>query len=96
MGLSRVTGEEGELKWGYRRAATVRAWSLTKGDDNVWTLTGTVSDLDDFALSQPALKFVTPNGWRFPITELQTQDASLRARLGPLEKTHGTATVCHA
>lgn len=96
MGLSRVTGEEGQLKWGYRTAATVRAWTLSKGDDNVWSVTGTLSDIDDFAISQPSLKFVTPNGWRFPITELQVSDAACTARLGPLERTHAPDSVCHA
>ena len=95
--LSGVTGAEGEVKWGYRRAATVRDWSLSKREQGGFVLSGKVSDLDDFALSQPALKFITANGaWRFPITELQVTDESLSATLGPKEKTHATDTVCHA
>jgi len=87
-----VTGAEGVLRWGYRRAALLRAWTITKDEQGVWAITGTLADVDYVAVSQRPLTFQAPNGWRWPLTTLQMTDASLYAVLGPKESTRGAAS----
>lgn len=81
-----VTGVEGRVIWGYRSVATLHAWTISKDEAGPWTLAGTLADVDDFAVTQRPLKFVAPNGWRWPVESLQTVGASLSAVLGPKEK----------
>jgi hypothetical protein len=81
-----ITGEQGQLRWGYTTAATVHPWTLIKADGQ-WTLSGTLASVDHFRVTQRPLVFVTPNAWRWPVEELQMTDATLTARLGPKEKT---------
>lgn len=85
-----VTGAEGYVRWGYRQAVLLRAWTITKDEHGILSLTGTVSDVDDFAVSQRPLKFAAPNGWRWPVVSesLQMTGASLTAVLGPKESSH--------
>ena len=95
MGLT-VTGAAGELKWGFRTAATLRAWTIVKDEQGVWSLTGTLAEIDTFAVSQRPLRFVAPNGWQWVISELQMADAQLHAVLGPRVKYGQTMPVCTA
>lgn len=51
-----LTGEIGKLMVGYRRAATIRDWSLTCQQDTLGvpinTLTGKVTDIDRYWIEQ--------------------------------------------
>ena len=80
------SGPAGEIRWGYRRAATVAHWTWTTGGD----LVATVTDRDTFAVQQAPLTFVVtrPAGaWRWPVITLEISGATLYARLGPQEET---------
>ena len=81
-----ITGEAGQVFWGYHPVATVTAWSITKTEAGDWALTGSLVSADTFRVSQHPLVFVAPNGWRWPVLSLQITDASLLAMLGPKEK----------
>ena len=85
-----ITGEQGDVRWGYLVAATVRPWAVTQTESGEWTLAGSLANADTFRVTQHPLVFVTPNGWRWPVLELQMLGASLTARLGPKEKPHVT------
>lgn len=82
-----ITGRQGEVRWGYYRAATVGSWTIAGTWPEV-RLSGAVSEIDASRMSQRPLVFATPNArgsWRWPILELQIQDGALTARLGPRE-----------
>jgi len=88
-----VSGVEGRVMWGYRFAGTLHTWTITKNEGEGWSLSGTLSAVDDFVVSQRPLKFVAPNGWRWPIVDaLQTVGASVSARLGPKERIHAAVS----
>lgn len=80
------------LRWGYRTAATLGAWTV-EGVPGAWTLTAAVVQQDDFAVSQRPLLIVTPNGWRWPVETLQIADGTLTASVSPQEPAH-VLTVC--
>ena len=87
MGMT-VTGVTADLRWGYHRAGTLRAWTVTKSDE-IWSLTATVVSADAFRVAQRPLVLVAPHAhgaWRWPVVELQIAGASLTATLGPPEK----------
>jgi hypothetical protein len=86
-----ITGALGELRCGYQHAATLRPWTVIH-EENRWTLTGTLNR-QNFWLSQQPLKFVTPNGWRWPVLTLQIEGASLTATLGPKESRYVSASA---
>lgn len=78
-----VTGERGSLRWGYRPVASVLAWSL-----HARTLSGRVTDVDTYGISQRPLVFVATTErkvWRFSVLELQIADGHLTARLSSQE-----------
>lgn len=84
-----IHGEEGQVRWGYLSAVTLRSWTMAKDETGQLTLTAGVASVDTFRASQRPLMFVVPraNGaWRWPIlTELQIVDGTLSASLGPKE-----------
>ena len=83
-----ITGEKGQLRWGYFKAAVLHPWSVSRDEQGQWALSGTVESADAFRVSQRPLKFVSPNGWTWPVTTLQMTGASLTAVLGPKERSH--------
>ena len=84
-----ITGERGEVRWGYNVAVVLAPWSVQTNEGGQRVLSGTVASADTFRVSQRPLVFVSPNGWQWPITELQIAGASLSAVLGPKELSHG-------
>jgi hypothetical protein len=83
-----VSGERGSIRWGYRSVAAVSAWTLTKAG-GVTSVTGSVSDVDSYGISQRPLLFIVTRdtgALRFPVLELQIADGTLIASLGPQEK----------
>lgn len=82
-----ITGVQGTLWWSHYAAATLHPWTLVR-DGGVWTLTATVVTVDAYRASQRPLTFVTPNGCRWPVIELQMTGVSLTAMLGPMESVH--------
>lgn len=82
------TGAEAQVRWGYHSAATLRDWTVSRDEHGSLKLYASVVRADAFRLSQRPLVFVVnhPKGsWRWPITELQNEGASVRATLGPKE-----------
>ncbi len=80
-----IQGRAGSVRWGYHSAADLAAWTITND-----TLTGTVSTVDEFRVSQRPLIFVVTrvNGdWTWPITTLQIVDRTLTATLDLREGT---------
>jgi hypothetical protein len=83
-----ISGEQGAVLWGYREAATLRAWTLSRTDAGALTLSGTITMVDHQRISQRPLIFLVrrPDGiWRWPILTLQTAGEALTASLGPRE-----------
>jgi hypothetical protein len=79
-----MTGSSAVLKWGYREAAVLGAWSMTGHTAGGGSLTATVISSDTFRVTQTPLTFVHPNGkWTYPVLDLQITDHTLTALLGP-------------
>lgn len=75
-----ITGTSAVIRWGYRDAAVVSSWSAPISKDT--TVTGTVSSVDAFRVSQRPLTFVVTResgDWRWPITSLQIDGLTFRA-----------------
>lgn len=87
-----LKGAAAILRWGYRTAATLGAWTV-EGAPGAWTLTAVVQQQDDFAVSQRPLTIVTPNGWRWPVETLQIAEGTLTASVRPQEPAHALS-VC--
>lgn len=86
--VSQLSGVFASLRWGYHPAATLNAWTVTRVDDQAWSLTATVVSSDAFRVSQRPLALEAPHEkglWKWPITELQITGASLTATLGLME-----------
>jgi hypothetical protein len=84
-----MRGQEGEVRWGYHCASTLKDWTFTADPGAGGTVTANVVTHDDFKVSQRPLTFVVtrPSGqqWRWPIQSLQIVGRSLTARVGPQE-----------
>jgi hypothetical protein len=91
--MATITGERGEVRWGYQVAAVLHPWSMTTLESGGWALLGTCESADTYRVSQHPLVFVAPNGWRWPVASLQVSGASLSATLGPKERVHATESV---
>lgn len=89
-----LTSLEGVLRWGYHSAARLRHWTMTRNEAGQWTVTGTLAEVNDYAVSQRPLTFVTPKGLAWPITELQIAGASCVAVLGPKESRDVAMPIC--
>jgi hypothetical protein len=87
FGLKQIRGVTAELQWGYHRAGTVRNWTAVRGESG-WHLTGTLTDINTFALQQ-RLVFEVQHRlgvWRWPVLEVLSTGASFTAMLGPKER----------
>ena len=93
-----MTGREGMVTWGYHVAASLASWSLS-ATGATGTLTGTVSEADDFKLSQQGLSFCvrrqTGPPWEWPIESLHIADHQLTATVRLQESPDGV-TVSQA
>ena len=86
-----VRGVTARLMWGYHVAASLRAWTVSRTDEEGWTLSASVERADGFKVSQQPLTFVAPHAtgaWRWPVRSLAMTDGSLIASLGPKESPH--------
>ena len=83
-----IHGEAASLLWGYRTAATLSAWRITK-DQQQWKLTATVQQMDAFQARQRPLLFSAPHEkgrWCWMVEELHISERQLTATLGqPLQ-----------
>jgi len=81
-------GAEGELRWGYHSAATLKDWELTPKDASSFTVTARIVSSDAFRVSQRPIAFTVPRqagAWKWPVQELQVVGETLTALLGPQE-----------
>jgi hypothetical protein len=88
------------ILWGYRQAARLRAWTVSKVRDprtrqTRWRLVGRIERVDAFAIRQrqPPLVFTAPrprNGlWLFPVVARNEQDNGIVIRGDTLEANLG-------
>jgi hypothetical protein len=89
-----MRGPNGSINWGYRSAATVTGWKVTKVKDEktgkvAWTLRATLGPkVDRFQLRQRPLLFTAPRKggfWCWPLKELTVGETTVTANLGPPE-----------
>ena len=88
-----VRGGAGELLWGYRAAATLRSWTITKADKGTWHLSGALDTADRFqcaqAITRKELLFTAPRDkgrWCWRVLHLDMGTNQIRATLGaPLQ-----------
>lgn len=85
-----VRGVRGSIRWGYHRAAEVRAWCVSRDKTTkAWSLTGAVVEANPFLGSRSALVFVVPlkggHAWQWPIETLAIAGGRLTATLGPMD-----------
>jgi hypothetical protein len=85
-----VRGACGSIVWGYRTAATLRAWTVTRdatGGRGQWTLRATVDRVSPFELRQKGLHFATPRLGGFFVWEIveppRVVNQTLTAKLTP-------------
>lgn len=83
-------GGTASLLWGYRTAAVLKSWRITKDKkQGKWTLTGTLARVDAFQARQTPLIFTAPRDkgmWCWPIESIDMGPNHLRAILGPPEQ----------
>lgn len=84
MNTIRISGPTGVIRWGYRPAITLGAWTLADG-----ILTGPITHRDPIASTQRPLMFCIPRPsgsfWKWPIEALEFAGSTLTATLGPQE-----------
>jgi hypothetical protein len=85
-----LRGQRGEISYGFRRAAALRSWVITRdAESKQWTLLAGVDRADTFQLSRRPLQFTapryaTPAGlWCFDVQTLDVKGDTLTATLGP-------------
>ena len=75
-----IRGQTGELRWGYRLAATLGAWTIDSGH-----LTASVSSSNAFRVTQTPLTFdvVRPSGkrWSWKVADVTVADNRCWARI---------------
>ncbi len=81
----RFTGQEGELRWSYHRAAVLSSWSISAEPTSGLRLTATVVNMDAFRVSQRPLTFQVPRpsgqAWTWSLQTLQITGSNLVALL---------------
>ena len=80
-----IHGDQASLLWGYRTAASLTAWRITK-EKQQWKLTATVTKVDPFQARQRPLLFTAQHDkgrWCWEVQEIHIGDRELRATLGP-------------
>ena len=88
-----MRGQRGSILWSGSNAAVLSQWTLTKDEQNQFTLSARIDRADTFRLRQLPLLFTAPRAarpaglWCFPVLPktLLVQGASLTAALGPPE-----------
>lgn len=85
-----LTGDTGSLLWGYRTAATLSGWRISRPEGATgWTLTAKVTKADPFQARQRPLLFTAPreNGrWCWEVQEIHLGEREITAKLGqPLQ-----------
>lgn len=83
----RLRGSRAEILWGYRTAATISSWSISRKKD-VWTLTAKAEHVDEYQARQRPLMFTAPRPggfWSWPIESLHVGPSQLVAELGQPE-----------
>lgn len=85
-----LKGVKGQIKWHYHVAAHINGYTVTcSKPDRKWALRATVTQADEFRLSQEPLVFVAPHQggeWRWPIEKLDRDGSTVAASLGaPLQ-----------
>lgn len=53
-----ATGQDGEVRFGYQRAATLTRWTLTEVINRSWRLDGGIKDKNELYLQQTPLTVV--------------------------------------
>jgi hypothetical protein len=88
-----VRGQGGTLVWGYRTAAALRTWTITRDTDpkrGPWRLSASLARVDRFQIRQRPLIFTAPRlgggTWCWPVLDIQVGTEALLARLGPPEQ----------
>jgi hypothetical protein len=89
-----IRGRDGSLVWGYRTAAVLNTWAITRespgaGGDGIWRLSATIARVDSFQIRQRPLLFTAPRPggrWCWPVADLQVGASAILARLGPPEQ----------
>lgn len=93
-----VRGVIGSVRWGYHRAADLRAWVVSRDPvTKDWRLRAQVVRADPFLGARSALHFVVPlkggRAWTWPVLELRIAGGQCAARLGPIDQTEGGVTL---
>jgi hypothetical protein len=85
-----LRGTRGEINSGFRRAASLSSWVVTRDPESkAWGLSAAIAQADSFRLLQRPLQFTaprtaTPAGlWCFEVRELTIKGTLLSATLGP-------------
>jgi hypothetical protein len=73
-------GHGGEVRWGYRLAASLKSWTVTT-DPSGTVLTGTLVNAEPVRCAQQPLRFIAKPGWEWPVESLQIAAQSVTARL---------------
>ncbi len=85
-----VSGDDGAIKFGYRCAATLKAWKYEpSADGKPARFTATAIDPDPVSLTMSPLTLTARVGdhhLRFPILEMQLSGSMLIASVGPRER----------
>jgi len=75
-----ITGFSAELRWGYHRAATLGAWTVSNAN-GAFILTADIVTMDRFKVTQKPLTVRTPNGWVWNVREMGIQNKTLMAHI---------------
>jgi hypothetical protein len=85
-----LRGTRGEISYGFRRAAALSSWAITRhGETRQWSLAASVERADTFQLSRRPLQFTAPRTarpaglWCFEIQTLTITGTRLTATLSP-------------
>jgi hypothetical protein len=83
-------GGPASLLWGYRTAAVLTSWRITRVKRGRWALAATVSRVDPFQLRQRPLLFTAPRArgfWAWGVISLdEVTPRTISATLGPPEQ----------
>jgi hypothetical protein len=85
-----LRGQRGEITYGFRRAASLVSWVITRdAESRAWTLAAAIERADSFQLTRRPLQFTAPRYakpaglWCFDVQALEIKGATLTATLGP-------------
>lgn len=91
----RVRGPQASILWGYRTAATLSGWTVSKRRDEksgkwLWSLSAKLgAQTDRFQLRQRPLLFTAPRRggfWVWPVLAVTVGETTISAQLGPPEQ----------